>query len=138
MATLNLTAGRLAALALSFGLVHAASAQSADQGLPATAKTFTCGDRGAMRAAIGEKTGFLAYVQFSGQPVRVLSPRAPTGEPRIEWSDGVRTLTWEPGVHISWRENGASPIVACGFSHHDPSNGKAAAGHEGHTPGKDI
>lgn len=128
-----------APLAISAPLGHDASAQSAEAALPATARSFSCGSQGEMRAAIGEESGFLAYVQFSGQPVRVLSPLSPTGEARIEWSDGVRSLTWEPGVHLTWRETKVSSGVACGFDHMGGASGAdgapAAPDHSGHAPG---
>ena len=69
--------------------------------------------RGARFGAIvdaGDGPHFLPERPFSASPVKLI------------WSDGRRTLTWSPGVTITWTDGGAPKSCGRTFGHkHTPA-----------------
>lgn len=106
------------------------------------AQTFACGSAGKMKAIFSsDRGGFTAYVLWPDQPVRMLDVQPPTGEPLVAWSDGARTLTWNPGVRLTWMDRASPSMVHCsrdgGHDHPAPTPAPAPAApdqplHQGH------
>lgn len=79
------------------------------------AQTFACGTAGKMKTLFTSDSGELtAFVQWPGDPVRTLRILPPTGEPNVAWSDGNRSLVWNAGVKLTWRDGATGKPVSCG------------------------
>lgn len=135
-AGLAMVAG-LTAVALASGSSRAQTPASPDMRL---AQTFACGSAGKMKAMFSSsRGGFTAYVLWPDQPVRALDVQPATGEPLVAWSDGARTLTWNPGVRLTWLDRASATTVQCsrdgGHDHTAPPPAPAEPDqsmHQGH------
>jgi hypothetical protein len=99
-------------------------------------KAFACGHAGRLHMRIDDR--FSAVVLSPGGQ-RFLLTNVPVehGVVRIRWSDGVHTLTWDPGVHLTWRESAKAQPIACsreGGHKHGAAQPAAVTGHEHHKP----
>lgn len=123
---------KLTAAALVAGLTGTAallpqptSAEASNSPDMAMAQTFACGEAGKMKVLFTSQTGqFDAHVLWPGQPVRALHILPANGEPRVAWSDGSRTLVWNPGVQLTWTDR-STGAVHCnrdgGHNHGQPA-----------------
>ena len=87
---------------------------------PMRNKLFPCTAGGALKVQMITQRDMLVAVVDPGDGPRQLplKPWKVGDPPQITWSDGTRTLTWNPGVQLMWM-NGAE--------HRDCGNG---SGHE--------
>lgn len=105
------TLAGLAAVAL---IPHPSEAQAPGAPDMRLAQSFACGAAGKMKAMFSsERGGFTAYVLWPDQPVLALDVQPPTGEPLVAWSDGSHTLTWNPGVRLTWLDGASTSMVHC-------------------------
>jgi hypothetical protein len=94
-----------------------------------SAKTFACSDGGKLMMLIDSR--FSAVVQSaSGERYTLPNTPAEPGFVRIRWSDGAHTLTWDPGVHITWQDGRDAVQVQCnragGHGHGAPARRPSA------------
>jgi hypothetical protein len=96
-----------AALALSAVLqqpVQTASAQPAID--PAANKLFHCAAGGSLLVQMVTSDSNLIAVVDAGEGPKFLplKPWLKGDPPQIVWTDGQRTLTWNPGVKLMWMD----------------------------------
>jgi len=80
---------------------------------------FKCEDGGELFAQFTTQgSDFVAIVQAGDGPHTLLIKPWLGGEPRITWSDGIRTLTWNPGVQIMWTDAASHRMCGRDMGHH--------------------
>lgn len=97
----------IAALALSALLQQPAAQARVEPALdPAANKLFHCATGGSLLVQMVTREDNLVAVVDAGEGPKYL-PLKPwiTGDPpQIVWTDGARTLTWNPGVKLMWMD----------------------------------
>lgn len=107
----------------ALGLTAAAEAPDT---APAISR-FACQDGPTISAHFGMRGTAFGAIVDAGDGPHFLPERPFSASPvKLIWSDGRRTLTWSPGVMITWADGGAPK--ACGrtggHNHRPPVRGE--------------
>lgn len=136
---------RMAALVLAAGCAAAVSAANADpyqtrtptleraqlaQQMPrpqpnagvvaedGASKQFVCQDGSRLLLDFGQADhGVAAVVSVHGDAYRLPAMPVKPGPVQLEWSDGVHSLTWSPGVRLMWMSG--TKHLMCGRGGHN-------------------
>lgn len=86
---------------------------------PMRNKLFPCASGGSLRIQmITQRETLVAVVDPGDGPRQLpLKPWKVGDPPQITWSDGVRTLTWNPGVQLMWMNGAEHRDCGNGFGH---------------------
>ena len=80
---------------------------------------FKCEDGGELYAQFATQGAeFVAIVQSGDGPHTLPVRPWLGGEPKITWSDGTRTLVWNPGVQLMWMDGAQHRMCGRGDAHH--------------------
>ncbi len=81
-------------------------------------KQFVCQDGSRLSLDFGQADhGVAAMVSVHGDAYRLPALPVKPGPVRLEWSDGVHSLTWSPGVRLMWMSG--STHLMCGRGGHN-------------------
>ena len=111
-----ITLAFLAALAQQPAVQPAVNADVVD---PLRNKLFPCAAGGSLKIQmITQRDNLVAVVDPGDGPRQLpLKPWKVGDPPQITWSDGVRTLTWNPGVQLMWMNGSEHRDCGNGFGH---------------------
>jgi hypothetical protein len=91
---------------------------------------FSCPDGPNLTAHFGMRGAAFGAIVDAGDGPHFLPARPFTQSPvKLIWSDGRRTLTWSPGVLITWADGGAPKTCGRqgGHNHSPPVRGEGPA-----------